>query len=530
MKKTSMRAFFGALTLFFGICAGAGTAPAAENPAGQEGVSWLAAAVEPGEETAENESDASQGTEDSKEEPAHFAVRAEGADPNEKTVALTWDFSSSAAEYAVLCRDEEDWTEVSRTAETAAAVSVKKFGVLSVYKICAYDTAGNLLGESAEFSLLIPKKTGGLRATSQSKTKVRLCWDKSDGASAYGVYVKKGEKKYSLADTVKKPQIKLTVKENEEYQFRVVPIFDSGIGVIEGTYGQIEFVNREVVLLDHQKYSYQEMSADIKALCRKYSDYVTYESVGQSEQGREIYDVILGNPEAINTILVVSTLHGREYIATAVCMKQLEYYLQNYNRTVDGQKLSDVFDRCNVHYIMMANPDGVTISQKTDAKWKGNANGVNLNRNFPYKFRRAGKVKDNSYSGAKAASESETKAVIALTKKLDETRYLAVVNYHAMGNIVFGDYSGKNTSLKNDIRQMYQIARKTTGYRDARSYGGSSNGNYREYLIYNLQIPSITLEMGSAPCPVPQYQYASAFSKNKLVVLREAVWLAEQEE
>ncbi len=114
---------------------------------------------------------------------------------------------------------------------------------------------------------------------------------------------------------------------------------------------------------------------------------------------------------------------------------------------------------------------------------------------------------------------------MGLTKKLNNTQTLAVVNYHAMGQIVFGDYGGKNKKLGSDITDMYRIARSTTGYSSAAGYGGTSNGNYREYLMYKVKVPSITIEVAGISCPVPKYQYASAFNRNKLVVLREAVWL-----
>ena len=97
-----------------------------------------------------------------------------------------------------------------------------------------------------------------------------------------------------------------------------------------------------------------------------------------------------------------------------------------------------------------------------------------------------------------------------------------------MGQIVFGDYSGKSKTLRSDIKDMYTIATSTTGYSSAAGYGGTSNGNYREYFINKTKVPGITIEVGSVSCPVPQYQYASAFNKNKLLVLREAAWLQKK--
>ena len=455
-------------------------------------------------------------------------VRLTSSDAEEKTVTLEWDVVNGAAEYAVFFWKNEAWEEINRTQETTGTISLTLYGTEDIFKICAYDNEQRQIRESSEIKVLIPEKVKKPKTTAYSRTKVKLYWEAAKGADSYEIYKKQNGKKYELVETVKKTDTHLDVKDKESYRFKVVPVFESTPGAISGNAGETSYKNKEFVSINHKKYTYEEMCGDIQSLCKKYSEYVSYEIIGYSEKDREIYDVILGNKEADKTILVVSTLHAREYIATVVCMKQLEYYLLNYNKTVDGTKLSDVFAECNVHYIMMANPDGVTISQTKKPLWKGNANGVNLNDNFPYAFKKAGRRKDGSYSGKKAASESETQAVISLTKELNKTQTLAVVNYHAMGQIVFGDYDGKNKSLGADIMHMYKIARSTTGYSSAAGYGGTSNGSYREYLLYKLKVSSVTIEVGSVPCPVPKYQYSSAFKRNKLVVLKESIWLKKK--
>lgn len=455
-------------------------------------------------------------------------VRLTGSDAKGKTVTLEWDGVYGVAEYSVFLWKNETWEEINKTQQTTGTFSLTEYGTEHIFKIRAYDNTQKQTGESAEIKVLIPEKVKTLTTTAYSKTNVKLYWEAAKGANSYEIYEKQNKKEYKLVKTVEKTDVRLDVKNKESYQFKVVPLFKSTLGAISGNAGETSYENKEFVSMNHQKYTYKEMREDIQSLCKKYSEYVSYEIIGFSEDGRAIYDVILGNKKADKSILVVSTLHAREYIATVVCMKQLEYYLLNYNKTVNGTKLSDVFAKCNVHYVMMANPDGVTISQTKKALWKANANGVNLNRNFPYAFKKGGRRKNGSYSGSKAASASETQAVISLTKKLNQTQTLAVVNYHAMGQIVFGDYGGKNKSLRADIKSMYQIARRTTGYSSAAGYGGSANGNYREYLIYKLKVPSVTIEIGSVPCPVPKYQYASAFKRNKLVVLKEAIWLKKK--
>ena len=462
--------------------------------------------------------------------PPGIAVNFVDGDYGNKTVTLEWESIENTSGYVIVQETENGWEEVSRTASTKGAVSIAQYGKQYRYIVQAYDDQNQLARASEEIEIVIPRRLKKLHTTALSKTKVKLGWKKSKGANAYQIYKKGNQGNYQLVKTVKKTHARLKVKNNAAYRFKVIPIFMGSIGVVQSKADSITFRNKEFVSLDHQKYSYSEMKADIQSLCQKYSEYVSCKTIGYSERGRKIYDVILGNPKAKKTLLVVSAIHAREYITTAVCMKQLEYYLLNYNKIVDGKKLSKVFRNCNVHYVMMANPDGVTISQTSRSTWKGNANGVNLNLNFPYAFKSAGRKKDNSYSGKRAASESETKAIIKLSKKLKKTQMLAVVNYHAMGRIVFGSYNGKKSSLRTDIASMYSIARKTTGYASARGYRGISNGNYREYLSYKLKIPSVTIEMGSVACPVPQYQYAGAFSQNKLIVLREASWLSKKKE
>ena len=127
------------------------------------------------------------------------------------------------------------------------------------------------------------------------------------------------------------------------------------------------------------------MKKDIKELESMYSNYCEVTVIGKSVQGRNIYDVAIGNPDADQSLLVVSTLHAREYICSAVMMKEIEYYLENYNGSIGNMTPTNTLKNMQIHYIVMANPDGVTISQTKHATWKSNGRGVDLNRNFPTK-------------------------------------------------------------------------------------------------------------------------------------------------
>ena len=158
-------------------------------------------------------------------------------------------------------------------------------------------------------------------------------------------------------------------------------------------------------------YTYSQLQSDIALLTQRYSG-VSADSIGNTADGRQLYRIVIGNPAAEKKILVVAAMHAREYITTPLVMRQLKDLLDR--RDSGDTSLESV---C-MQFVPMLDPDGVAISQyaldglQTDAmkrkvnaiiqswaewglledtnkynwylnKWKNNANGVDLNRNFP---------------------------------------------------------------------------------------------------------------------------------------------------
>lgn len=374
--------------------------------------------------------------------------------------------------------------------------------------------------DDAEQPVPIPSKITGLRTTSQTQTKVKIEWNACENAATYTIYRKQGSGAYHELATAEKPSYTdKKIKEGKNYHYKIVAYNTLNQ---EGEAATIAFSNAAIVKIASQKYTYAQMKQQMKMLKNKYSDYCEMTEIGSSVKGHSLYDFTIGSKEADSSVLVVGTMHAREYICATVLMQEIEYYLSNYNCMIGGMKPADVLENTQIHYVVMANPDGVEISQKSYARWKSNARGVDLNRNFPIKkFVSGGTKGAEGYSGKKALSEPESRAIAALTVKLKTKQKLqGVINYHAMGRIIYESCSSKK--IAKDTKTMYQIAKRETNYIAApeSSKTKSPGGQYREYVMYLLGIASITIEVGKTWAPCSYYEYKTEFLKNKNVVLK----------
>lgn len=384
-------------------------------------------------------------------------------------------------------------------------------------------------------------------ATKQPDDKVKVVWSSVEQAAQYVVQLSvKDEKHY-------KTKVKISVKDDavttyekeftkvnktERYYIRVRALDNNGDVMEEDV---THFFNGDIVSTSKQKYSYKDMKKDIEELESKYADYVDVQIIGKTVDDRNIYDVILGNPDAEKAVLFQASIHAREYMTSQLVMEQIEYYLDHYDEEYKEKTYRDIFDKVCVHVVAMANPDGVTISQEgikgikkaslrkklkkmyganRTTIWKANARGVDLNRQFDYKFEYKIKKKYKKgayalYGGKKPVSEKETKALVKL---VNDVKPKAVVNYHAMGNVIYCNYGGK----KKVQKKVYKLAgeiRSLTGYY---YMGLDKSPGFANWLVCKKKIPSCTVEIGRNTTPVPISQFGTVWKQNKEVMVATA--------
>jgi protein MpaA len=115
--------------------------------------------------------------------------------------------------------------------------------------------------------------------------------------------------------------------------------------------------------------------------------------IGHSVRGRAIVATALGDPDSSRRLLVVGCIHGNESAGTAIARRVASAAAPK---------------RAMLWVIEDLNPDGVALGTRQ------NADGVDLNRNFPWRWRHLGHRGALQYSGPHPLSGPESRLARAL--------------------------------------------------------------------------------------------------------------------
>ena len=105
-----------------------------------------------------------------------------------------------------------------------------------------------------------------------------------------------------------------------------------------------------------------------------------YYAWGSSVQGRTLHALAISQDVATSApkpqVRYSSTIHGDEITGLVLCLN-LAYYLVDKYGQAGFEAVTDLVDNYELHLMPLHNPDGNNLGQRN------NANGVDLNRNFP---------------------------------------------------------------------------------------------------------------------------------------------------
>lgn len=155
-------------------------------------------------------------------------------------------------------------------------------------------------------------------------------------------------------------------------------------------------------------------------------DYITRSSMGKDASG--LYDVWKYEFTPKNytkTIIISSCMHGGEVTLMVTMLRFLHYLINEWEKYPD---LAYVRQSVRIVYVPFVNPWGVSQKPRT----RQNSNGVDLNRNFDYKWSQfvgGANPFDHDYKGTAPFSEVEAQYIKTLIESYpDAVSYLDLHN------------------------------------------------------------------------------------------------------
>lgn len=201
------------------------------------------------------------------------------------------------------------------------------------------------------------------------------------------------------------------------------------------------------------------LSAPIKSVVPKFL------TLGKTVKGRDITAMIYGT--GAKRVLIFGGIHGDEQHTTVVARA----VAVNINSETLPSNLTVII-------VPDVNPDGLMVSTRV------NANGVDINRNFPSKTWRSEFTNQSRYPGTQPSSEPETRAVLSLLERYPP--HLVVTLHAALGCVNWDGTPGE---------ALAQTLASVNGYPLCASLGYETPGSLGILTGIDRQVPTVTIEL-----------------------------------
>ena len=194
---------------------------------------------------------------------------------------------------------------------------------------------------------------------------------------------------------------------------------------------------------EFKHHNYTEMKSKLEYFHKEYPKITRLYSIGKTVEGRDLLVLEItdnpgvhepGEPE----FKYIANMHGNEVVGREMLLLLIQLLLENYGR---NQTITDLIDSTRIHIMPSMNPDGYERSILGDCSseyGRGNANKVDLNRNFPDQYK--------TYNENRK-QEIET---LAMIKWITSYPFVLSANLHGgslVANYPFdGNYNGRETT------------------------------------------------------------------------------------
>ena len=271
---------------------------------------------------------------------------------------------------------------------------------------------------------------------------------------------------------------------------------------------------QDKIVAEKVEYDFHEMENDLSALKARYGEMISYTSIGKSVEGRELYAVKIGTGD--QKLLVVGSVHAREWMTSYLLMSLLELYLDSgqAGKRVGGYNIRKMLQDTTITFVPMLNPDGVDLvlngvgdreptplfrmneNLEDFSRWKANIVGVDLNRQFNADWVATDSKEEPSfenYKGENYLDQPESQALTTLTK---EENFDITTAYHLSGSVIFWYYHQTGANYRRDLRMARRL-RWITGYKLVKEEDSDEvAAGFKDWFIKAYKKPGYTIEIG----------------------------------
>lgn len=209
--------------------------------------------------------------------------------------------------------------------------------------------------------------------------------------------------------------------------------------------------HRPPATIEFSYHNYEAMTYLMHNISNNFPELVRIYTIGKSVQGRQLWvALITKNPNNDDQLLkpnvkYVANMHGNEVVGRELLLQLLVYLVNSYP---SNQYIKYLVDNTRIHLMPSMNPDGFEMASEGDCmhvKGRGNANGHDLNRNFPDFFAA------NNYDPNQ--EQPETRAVRLW---IDQIPFVLSANLHGGALVASYPFDNQQTSVLSMLTSRRQ--------------------------------------------------------------------------
>ncbi|EUB54897.1 Carboxypeptidase A2 [Echinococcus granulosus] len=249
-------------------------------------------------------------------------------------------------------------------------------------------------------------------------------------------------------------------------------------------------------LMSHDAYfPFTVMENNLREIAEKVQ-IATLEELGKTIEGRSIWLLKISTNRSLPIIWIDAGIHAREWIAPASALYIIDRLL--------SWKGSKVLQKYQFYVAPEINPDGYAFSFTRSRYWRKNRNktahsdcyGVDLNRNFPFKWGFSGSSSNpcgEIFRGLSAADQAETQSIVKkLTSIANQTKLF--ITLHSYGQLILTPYGFQRGLRPANYDELLRLTLKTI-YRIWKQHGDVySTGSAADLLCSSKTSLDITLD------------------------------------